>query len=267
MAKLLRKIFIIPILLISSFTFIKCVNAETNLFDIGTGTTTGNGVDISYTNNEITFDGTTTGNGSVLTRTSLGTFDAGTYIFSFERISGSTSNNKGNAIYIRYSSDDSILLETTITQLSYTQEFILESESEILIQVYVAGGGGMNFNDLSIDFSLIKYIPPLPPQENLDKVYVPNYQVGQCVEIIDKDTIRVFVNENDNIYTDYYINSHYLSRQGQVDLSYVKNCSTLEFTSIGYYRNDFPQILFIIGSLSLFSICFIYILFKRFRKR
>ena len=109
---------------------------------------------------------------------------------------------------------------------------------------------------------------PTPlPEQNLNKFYVPNYEEGQCIEILDKDTLRVFENENSTNYTDYYINSHYISKTGQVEVGYVKQCSTLQFTSIGYYRNDFPYILFIVGSLSLFSIFFLYVLYKRFRKR
>lgn len=116
------------------------------------------------------------------------------------------------------------------------------------------------------------YVEPTPPEppvieENLDKIFVPNYKEGQCIEILDKDTLRVFENENTNNYIDYYINSHYISKEGQTEVDYTKKCSTREFTSIGYYRNDFPEILFMIGSLSLFSIGFIFILFKRFRKR
>lgn len=100
-----------------------------------------------------------------------------------------------------------------------------------------------------------------------DLIYVPNYQKGQCVEILDKDTIRVFDDEFTNSYIDYYINSHYLSRSGQVSLEYEKNCSTLEFTDIRYYGNDIPQILFILSCILIFTIGFPYVLYKRFRKR
>ena len=93
--------------------------------------------------------------------------------------------------------------------------------------------------------------PEEPTQDiNLDYVYVPNYKEGQCIEVLDKDTLRVFENETTSYYSDYYINSHYISTQGQVEVNYQKNCSSLNFTSIGYYRNDFPQILFMVGSLS-----------------
>ena len=102
---------------------------------------------------------------------------------------------------------------------------------------------------------------------NLNKFYVPNYEKGQCVEVLDKDTLRVFDDENTDFYTDYYINSNYISKTGQVDLDYEKNCSQLEFTDIRYYGNDFPQILFILFCITIFTIGIPYILYKRFRKR
>lgn len=102
---------------------------------------------------------------------------------------------------------------------------------------------------------------------NNNKYYVPNYEKGNCVEILDKDTIRVFNDEYSDFYTDYYINSNYISKQGQVDLTYEKNCSTLEFTDIRYYGNDFPQILFITSLIIIFSFGLPYLLLKRFRKR
>lgn len=103
--------------------------------------------------------------------------------------------------------------------------------------------------------------------ENLNKFYVPNYEKGQCVEVLDKDTLRVFDDENTDFYTDYYINSNYISKTGQVGLDYEKNCSQLEFTNIRYYGNDLPQILFILFCLTIFTISIPYILYKRFRKR
>ena len=102
---------------------------------------------------------------------------------------------------------------------------------------------------------------------NNNKYYVPNYEKGNCVEVLDKDTIRVFNDEFTSFYTDYYINSNYISKTGQVEVDYEKHCSTLEFTDIRYYGNDFPQILFITLVATGFSVGLIYLLLKRFRKR
>lgn len=110
--------------------------------------------------------------------------------------------------------------------------------------------------------------PTLPPYNfKNNKYYVPNYEKGNCVEVLDKDTIRVFKDENTSFYIDYYINSNYISKSGQVEVDYVKNCSTLEFTDIRYYGNDFPQILFITIVICGFTIFLPFILYKRFKKR
>lgn len=100
-----------------------------------------------------------------------------------------------------------------------------------------------------------------------NKYYVPNYHEGQCIEIIDKDTIRVFEDESTDFYVDYFINSNYISRQGQVSLDYIKNCSTLDFTDIRYYGNDLPQVIIITLTIIAFTIGIPYILLKRFRRR
>lgn len=98
-------------------------------------------------------------------------------------------------------------------------------------------------------------------------IYLPSYESSQCVEIIDKDTIRVFDDNTTSFYTDYYINSHYLEKQGQVEVDYVKNCSTQEFTTDYMYRNDFPQICFISICVIALTIFPCLMLWKIFYKR
>lgn len=102
---------------------------------------------------------------------------------------------------------------------------------------------------------------------NLNKFYVPDYQEGQCVEVLDKDTIRVFNDSTTSFYTDYFINSNYISRTGQVDIDYEKNCSTLDFTSDYKYRNDLSKICFITLCIIGFTILPCYVLWKVFYKR
>lgn len=98
-------------------------------------------------------------------------------------------------------------------------------------------------------------------------IYLPIYNSNYCVEIKDKDTIRVFENYETSSYTDYFVNSHYLEKTGQVDLNYKKNCSTLDFTTNYMYRNDFPQICFITLCVILLTILPCYFLWKVFYKR
>lgn len=96
---------------------------------------------------------------------------------------------------------------------------------------------------------------------------MPKYDQQYCIEIIDKDTIRVFEDKDTSFYTDYFINSHYLEKSGQVDLTYIKNCSTLEFTTDYKYRNDFPEICFISLCLIALTILPCLMLWKIFYKR
>ena len=50
-------------------------------------------------------------------------------------------------------------------------------------------------------------------------IFVPNYENFSCVYVVDKDTIRV-LNPTNDIYTDYYVNSHYMSKNGVLESSY-----------------------------------------------
>lgn len=82
-------------------------------------------------------------------------------------------------------------------------------------------------------------------------IYLPDDVSSKFVTVYNKDTIRVYDTQPEfnstSTYTDYFINSHYLKKSGSesftniipvtVDNSYI----TTDF----YYRNDFPQIMFI----------------------
>lgn len=84
-------------------------------------------------------------------------------------------------------------------------------------------------------------------------IYVPEYNQGNCAYIYNTDIIRVYdrVPSNNSTvpYTDYYIKSSYMYNTGSTTFS---NYSTLpvcindsRITTEVFYRNDFPQILFI----------------------
>ena len=221
--------------------------------------------------------------------------DYGTwYGFQYLKNNDTYDAIQGSASYFT-NTDDSTLFDTY--SRSYYTKTSFKISDNLYLKYYKASG--MNYEKLYQDIdnqelSLIyikqdKFLlngveipvsSPSQPEEpeseepeipifnaNLNKFYVPNYHEGQCVEVIDKDTIRVFENEIDTNYIDYYINSNYISKTGQIDLNYEKNCSDLEFTDIRYYGNDFPQILFILFCITIFTIGIPYILYKRFRKR
>ena len=50
------------------------------------------------------------------------------------------------------------------------------------------------------------------------KIFIPTYTNNSCIVVRDKDTIRVYdrhPQQNDTVnYTDYFINSHYLTNNG-----------------------------------------------------
>lgn len=104
-------------------------------------------------------------------------------------------------------------------------------------------------------------------------IYVPNDN-SSCYVVLNNQTIRSYEkNPNENLgipinIHDYYINSHYLSKDSvEVVLTNV-NCMS-NITHSNYYRNDYSEILFIF--MLLVIICFylptqlILRFFKRFR--
>lgn len=94
-------------------------------------------------------------------------------------------------------------------------------------------------------------------------IYVPQYENFSCVYLYDKDTIRV-LNPYDNTYTDYFINSHYVSKTGvnhdNLDIECInQNNLTTDF----YYRNDLDSILVIFFIILIVCFYFPYRLFSR----
>lgn len=100
-------------------------------------------------------------------------------------------------------------------------------------------------------------------------IYVPNLNQNNCVVVLDKDTIRVFDSQpQSNVlvnYTDYFVNSHYLSKSGSIVYSdFLETCeSSSNLTSDFYYRNDFDSILVIFFIITLLCIYFPYKIFSR----
>lgn len=86
-----------------------------------------------------------------------------------------------------------------------------------------------------------------------DKLYVPHYVSGNCAIVLDKDTIRVFdtYDREVNYYTDYYVNSHYMSKKGIYGIVDVNCLSDDTLTTIPIYRNDIMDI-FVVGLSFIF---------------
>lgn len=104
------------------------------------------------------------------------------------------------------------------------------------------------------------------------KIYLPDLITDeQYVSILDKDTIRVFHNEpiQDNLvnYTDYYINSHYLKKEGSLVINETFNFvdKTL-ITDNVWYRNDLPGIMITFGIFLFTVVSFMLFIAKSFFK-
>lgn len=96
------------------------------------------------------------------------------------------------------------------------------------------------------------------------KLYVPvdNISDYACYYILDKDTIRAYrttpsYNATIN-YTDFYINSHYLNKEGQQtfqQFSTIPSCvSSNSLSNNVFYRSDITDIL--LCTFIILIICF-----------
>lgn len=90
---------------------------------------------------------------------------------------------------------------------------------------------------------------------------VDNITDFACYSVIDKDTIRAYVNRpqlnSSSNYVDFYINSHYLEKEGTQTwgnyTQYLPVCiSSSAITNDFYYRNDLPDILIMFTIFSIF---------------
>lgn len=97
----------------------------------------------------------------------------------------------------------------------------------------------------------------------MKNVYLPIDNVNDfaCYSVLDKDTIRAYstrpqINTSSN-YVDFYINSHYLEKEGTQSFGsyspYLPECiSSDAITTDFYYRNDMSQILIMFIILCIF---------------
>lgn len=110
-------------------------------------------------------------------------------------------------------------------------------------------------------------------------IYVPELNYS-CFYVLDSNTIRAYktmptnISENEVEYKDFFINSHYLYREGKevfTPISVIPQCLDHEkLTSDYYYRNDFFEILFVF--LGFIGFCWFFIsklvktLFRGFKR-
>lgn len=100
-------------------------------------------------------------------------------------------------------------------------------------------------------------------------IYVPDLETYKCFVVQNNETIRAYksipVNNSDVAYRDYYINSHYIYKDGyQTFGNYGYNAlptclDSSVLTSSIWYRNDFDSILMIFFLVVLI----VYFIFKK----
>lgn len=93
----------------------------------------------------------------------------------------------------------------------------------------------------------------------MSNIYVPyeNKSDYKCYTVLDSGTIRAYKqnlsNDTDIQYTDFFVNSHYLQKNG---IEHIQNKDTIfcvndQVTNDYYYRNDLPHILIIVTFILL----------------
>lgn len=102
-------------------------------------------------------------------------------------------------------------------------------------------------------------------------VYVPYEDIEDfsCYTVYDNYTIRAYENDlqvGSNSYTDFYVNSHYLQKNGVENFTTVSefpSCINVDnLTNDYWYRLDLAHILIIVS----FFLVFIYFTFKVFSR-
>lgn len=101
-------------------------------------------------------------------------------------------------------------------------------------------------------------------------IYVPNDSYS-CYVIQDSNTIRAYHSvphaNSSVVYTDYYVNSHYMERVGTQNFgnyNFSINClDSSKITSNYYYRNDFDSILIIFFIMCIVVFVIPFKLFSR----
>lgn len=100
-------------------------------------------------------------------------------------------------------------------------------------------------------------------------IYLPSTNYA-CYVVQDSNTIRAYESQpraNTNVnYTDYYINSHYIYKNGTqqfTQYSTIPTCMGATITDNVFYRNDMPQILTMFFILVLVCFYFPYRIISR----
>lgn len=108
----------------------------------------------------------------------------------------------------------------------------------------------------------------------MTNIYVPTLDYS-CYVVYDKDTIRAYhtqpIYDSYIDYTDYYVNSHYIEKNGTAhftNYSVLPTCINNDnLTNDFYYRNDLADIFVIFNTIAFYGILIPLLLFKKLYKR
>lgn len=106
----------------------------------------------------------------------------------------------------------------------------------------------------------------------MENIYLPvdNFNDYACYYVYDKNTIRAIQQTpqiGNNNYTDFYVNSHYLQKEGMFVINGqndIPTClDTSQLTNEIEYRYDYPQILGTVCLLFIITLIIPYLIFRR----
>ena len=107
------------------------------------------------------------------------------------------------------------------------------------------------------------------------KYYVPVESISDysCYVVFDSNTIRAYYYQpviGTNLYTDFYVNSHYMQKEGSQEISNTIELplclSSDDITNDYYYRNDISHIIVIVCFVLFFIFLAIRIFSRLFGK-
>lgn len=100
-------------------------------------------------------------------------------------------------------------------------------------------------------------------------IYLPSTNYA-CYVVQDSNTLRAYeripTNNSTINYTDYYVNSHYIYKNGQQTFSQyttLPTCMGATVTDNVFYRNDMPSILIMFFIILLIGFYFPYRIVSR----
>ena len=208
------------------------------------------------------------------------------YAFSqgiLDNVSLSSSDSSSYSYLFNQNYGGYVRLSFGASNFTYPSSYAFGIRNEaFILKVYFPSSSDTSYSnfdfpdfDFNNDVNVLRFSwnkesePDEPVEEEYkieNKIYLPiELEENMCPYILDKDTIRVYdeePTENSTItYTDYFINSHYISKSGSETFENdVLMClDKSKFTTAFYYRFDFHEIMIIFISM----LTIVYVIFGK----